>query len=212
MPEEPETTKPESEETPEAPEAPETEGEKGAQPEAEAAWAPSKEEWQEVTQGMKQLMELANAPEEEEEDDDFDPATADLGQLMERYVQNQLQPILPYVESAARSAGEQREAKEFERLSKEVGEFDPKMAHAIAESIYQETGDPETALEQGAKMAAEYRKAQREEAIAEYKASQKGGRGGDLPDPGATSSGFFGEKPAKSYDEVTERWAKETEL
>lgn len=211
-------------------EAPEDRGAGGAAPgEESVSPAPetpqfqvSQEEWTQAQEQIKQLtgivptvkqmaqyFEAANEPEDDPEDFDID-----------RYIQSQidsrLAPIMPVVSNAAQRSGEERMKTIFAELKKGkdgqpgIGDFDEKLAERAAHGFFVETGDPVKAVEEGARYAAEVRKSERDAGREEYKASFR--RGPHDQDPDVTGGGNKSIPAAKTYDEVIERYAGETEV
>lgn len=178
---------------------------------------PSREEWtqaQEVLQGLSQLL---NPTPEGAEEGQYIPTeeelqNMDIAELLDYAVDSRLQPLLPYLESSARNVGEQVEQQELQRLAKEKGDFDEKLAHYVAESIYQSGesgGDPIKALEMGAEFAANQRKQEREAGVNAYKESLSKPLNRE---PGISGGATFTKDKPKSYDDVVDAWAHQSEV
>ena len=157
-------------------------------------------------QQIQQFIQQQQAPPDDDLDDDDN---FDLGRYIQEQIQTSLQPIMPVVTTAAQKAGQERLAGLFKEHESKLGKFDHELAERAAQSYFNETGDPVAAVEQGAKYAAEYEKRVREAAVEEYKKSLKRPGPADIPVEGG---GERSPKPAKSYDEVVERWAGQTEV
>jgi hypothetical protein len=140
-----------------------------------------------------------------------DYESMDAGELVQHYVDGRLGEIQPYIESAAREAGEKRMNELFDAFEKEpeIGSFDRKYAARLAESLFNETGDPVEACRQAAYMTANFSKAERKAALEEYKAAAKRT---PFNDPSVSSGGERSAPPAKSYDEVIDRWAGQEDV
>lgn len=211
MPDEP--TPPEETQPPALESAPGTEG--GGGEEKPTAPEPTSEEvpaWAQQIQSDLKSLQKSVQYESDDEEEEFDPSQADLGTLIERYVDGRVAPLEPYVQSAAEEAGRRKQEEYFAAAEKKLGKFDHGLAHRVADSIYRsgEVGDDaEKALEAGVKFAAEYRKAERDDAVKEFEDGLK--KPLDL-DPGAESSGLFADEPAKDYDDVISKWAAQSEV
>lgn len=193
----------------------ENEGVTTGAPETPAWSGPSQEEWeqtreaiQQVTgivptvQQMSQIFQQMQQGEEQEED-------LDIGEYVERIIEGRLAPVMSVVQNAAQRSGQDKMKELLSGYEKDLGKFDHDLAERAAHSFFAESGDPVKSVEAGAKLAAEYRKREREDAVKEYKDSLKRPGPADLPVDG---SGDRTIKPAKSYDEVVERWSAQTEL
>lgn len=179
---------------------------------------PSQEEWQAAQEAIEQMtgvsMTVAQIAEylsqqqggyEEPDTNDFD-----IDQYVDYVVNQRLAPIMPVVNTAAQRSGEERMKKIFAEEKKTVGEFDETLAERAAHYFFAQTGDPAGSVKQAAQYAAEQRKAEREAAVAEYKASLK--RGPHDQDPSVEGGGNKSIPAAKTYDEVIERYAGTDDL
>lgn len=176
-----------------------------------AEWGgPSKEEWQTVVGGLHYLsQQLQEAGQEPEEEPDFE--NMDAGDIVQHYVDSRIGELEPYVQSAAREAGEKRMNELFDEFEKDpqIGKFDRRVASRLAEAVYGEVGDPVEACRQAATMVSGLSKAERDQAVKEYKDSLKRRT---FDDPGVTGGGERTPLPAKSYDEVIARWSGQEDV
>lgn len=167
------------------------------QEEAPAGWTgPSKEEWERTQQYLQFVAQQFIA-----DDDEPDPAQQAFAHLNQR---------LSYAEQAAAIAVEERGRavmqEMFGKLEEKVGSFDHELAEMYAERLAPKyASNPRKAVEEGAKMAAAKRKADREAGIQEYTKSLQGG-GSD--DPDVTNAGEFSAEAPKNYDDVISKWEK----
>lgn len=177
---------------------------------------PSQEEWMATQEQIKQLTGIVPTVQqmaqifEQANREDPDPADFDIDDYIQQQVEARLAPIMPVVTTAAQRSGEERMKNIFAEQKKEIGDFDEKLAERAAHSFFSELGDAQAAVIEGAKYAAEIRKAERAAGQDEYKASLK--RGPHNQDPDVAGGGDRSVPPAKSYDEVVERWAGTTEV
>lgn len=175
---------------------------------------PSEEEWRTVVGAMSYMAEQLvdkNNPEATPELKPEELENMDAGELVQLYVDGRLSEIQPYVESAAREAGEKRMNELFDTFEQEpeIGKFDRKYAARLAESLFNEIGDPVEAVRQAAFMTANFSKSERKSALDEYKAAAKRTT---MNDPGITGSGERSAPPAKTYDEVIDRWSGQQDV
>lgn len=206
-------------------EAPEDRGAAPPEPEAtppaeteatEQPWTPSQDEFAQLQSRVEQLTGIAPTVQQmaqylqslQEPEDD--PEDFDIGRFVQEQVQQAIAPMLPIVTSAAQKSGQERMNELLAAEEKTLGKFDHKLAERVANSFFNETGDPVQAVKEGAKFAAEYRKQEREAALKEYKDSLK--RGPHGADPPVEGGGDRKIPAAKTYDEVVERWAGQTEV
>lgn len=192
-------------------ETPEVPYESGGAEETTGWSGPSEEEWKTVVGGLHYLTNQASQPQEEVEPE-FDPKDLegmDAAEIVEHYVSSRLSELEPYVATAAREAGERRMNEIFDQVEPETGKFDRKIAGKLAESLYGEVGDPVEAVRVAARMIAGRSKADRDEALKEYKDSLKRST---FQDPGVSGAGERSQLPAKSYDEVIARWSGQEDV
>lgn len=161
---------------------------------------------QRVEQMERFIQENFAGSDEPEEDLDG----MDVGQLMARYVDTRFEGIAPFVQAAAQEQGDKRFNALMDELEKkpDIGKVDRKLAYMVAESMLAEVGDPIKAVEEGARYAASVLKAEREAGINDYKKSV----GRRTPDDFGVESGERSSPPAKSYEEVIERWSSQNEV
>ncbi len=184
-----------------APEA--TVPEPASTPEPQGWGGPSEDEWKATQAVIRQVAQAMQPPESE-------PADLDVDDYIRQAVESQVGPMRPMVEAAARQQGERQLNELLDRHEKSLGKFDRGLAERAAQSFLAEIGDPQKAVEEGAKYAVSYRKQEREAAVKEYQESLK--RGPHDIDPGVSGAAERSSPPAKSYDEVIERWAGQTEV
>lgn len=197
---------------------------------AGSEWAgPSREEWQALQDQNKRLAESFegfttsfNEPEPQRGNQgDFDLSQLDMTDpyqaawLMDQIVNERLQQVTPYVKNAAQDQGARQMqellGKHEADLKKDYpAGFDKKLAERAAFAFFDETGDAEGSVGMAAKYAAETRKAERDAAITEYQAANR--KGGAFFDPPADGSGVRAPEPLKSYDEVLDKWALQSEV
>lgn len=187
---------------------------------------PSRDEWTTLQEQNRRLAEslegltTAFGTVEPERGGGFDVSQIDMTDpyqaawLMDQIVQERLQGVTPYVRNAAQDQG-QRQMQELlatheTELKKDFpGGFDHKLAERAAFAFFDETGDAEGSVAQAARYAAEVRKQERDAAINEYQTKNR--KGGAFFDPDASSSGVRAPEPLKSYDDVLEKWALQSE-
>jgi hypothetical protein len=171
---------------------------------------PSQQEWEQVVQGLSAISEIFSTPPEEEGGlSEEDVASMDIGQLLDYAVDSRIAPLLPYIENSAASAGQQVEAQAFDSLKGQLGDFDQDLAHHIAEGIYQSGASPEDALYQGAQYAAEVRKNERQAGVDDYQSKLRRPLN---QEPGVAGAGSAVKGRPKTYDEVIEAWAAQSEV
>lgn len=186
------------------------------QQEAPAYSGPSQEEWTAAQETIKQLtgivptvQQIASYIEQANQGQGGDDEL-DLDEYIEQEIQKRMAPIMPIVNTAAQRSGEERMKAIFAEQEAELKtKFDHKLAERAAHSFFQEHGDPQKAVIDGAKYAAEVRRMERDEAVKEYKESLK--RPGPS-DPPVDAGGNRSIPVAKTYDEVIERYAGQTEV
>jgi len=128
---------------------------------------------------------------------------------MAYYVDQRLAQVEPYVRSAAKNAGEANMNRMFDEIAKaESLDFDRELASRLSESYFNNTGDPERSVQEGARMAAEIRSRERDEGIKSYQSKLKKSPS-DLP---AESSGERLAPGADTYHEVVAKWSASTEV
>lgn len=187
---------------------------------APPGWSgPSEREWSAIVGGFKYLKDQGLFDQEEEEEPDYE--SMDLADLTKHYVDGKLQEVRPYVEAAAREAGEKRMGELLDEFEKrpEVGRLDKPTRNAVgfvAESILGRVdpsgSDPQAAVYavyEAAKMLGGLTKSQRDEAVAEFKESFK-----KTPynDPNFSGAGERSATPATSYEEVISRYTGDEEV
>ena len=186
------------------------------------AWTPSREDFEALQESNKQLQaKLAEhdsyfqPPEDDgmpdmSEIDLSDPYT--MAALIDRVVDQRLQSVTPYVKTAAQEQGKKQMETMFGELEAEVGSFDHDLAERTAFYFYDQSGDAEKSVREAAKYAAEVRKRERDEATSEIRSRATRRGSGSSEDFGATTSAVPGETPAKSYDEVIDKYVHQNEL
>lgn len=191
---------------------------------------PSREEWQAVQDQNKRLAESFegfttsfNEPEPQRgaTGGDFDLSQLDMTDpyqaawLMDQIVNERLSAVTPYVKNAAQDQGARQMQELLGKHEAELKKdypagFDKKLAERAAFAFFDETGDAEGSVGMAAKYAAETRKAERDAAISEYQAANR--KGSAFFDPAADGSGVRAPEPLKSYDEVLDKWALQSEV
>ncbi len=173
---------------------------------APAGWGgPSQEEWQAQQNAIARMASYFNEDEPEEE---YDPN--DVAQFISREVENRMRSD-PVYQVSVNERGEKVLGELHDRFEKEFGKpFDRKLAERAAQSFVTEEADPQKAVRRGVEYAIEVRERERGEAVEEYKASLK--RGPHDREPGVSGAGNSTSPPAKTFDEVVDRWAAQTEV
>jgi hypothetical protein len=206
--------------------APETEGGAGG------GWSgPSQEEWkalQEQNQRLQDSLEgltsvFAEAPTQRQpQKEEFDLSQLDMSDpyavawLADQIAQERMNSVAPYVRNAAQDQGSRQmqellKTHETELAKDFPGGFDHKLAERAAFAFFDETGDAEGSVAAAAKYAAEVRQQERNAAIEEYKSKNSKGRAfTDFSAEG--SAGVKASEPFKSYDDVLEKYASQTDL
>lgn len=187
--------------------------------ENEGGWTgPTQEEWEQTREAIQQVTGIVPTVQQmsqvfqqlqQGQQGDDDEGDLDIGEYVERIIEGRLAPIMPIVQSSAQRSGQERMKELLSEHEKTLGKFDHELAERVAHSYFAETGDPVKAVEAGAKLAAEIRKRERDEGVNEYKASLKRPVHGD---PGVDGSGERAPLKAKTYDEVIEAYAGQTEV
>lgn len=182
----------------------------------EPAWSPSQDEFKAIQEQIKGLAGFVPTLQQVQaimaEQNAPDPDDLDIDSYIEMRLQERIAPLLPIVNSAAQRNGQERMTEIFTDLkTKEKLDFDDKIAERFSHAFFSEHGDPVKAVEDGARAAAEFRANERKAGEDGYKASLKRGPAGgsDLP---VSGSGNHTVPAAKSYDEVIERYAGQTEV
>jgi len=196
-----------SEQIPEPEETTEPTDESGAdEPEATeappAGWqGPTESEWREMQKTLGYFAKALEPPEEEPEPTD-DPM-----ELVDR----RFQEYEPLIAQVVKEQGQKRMNSIFDHVKQtEKIDFDYKLAERSAQSFLNEGLDPVQATVAGAKYAAEVRKQERQAGRTEKQKSLQP-KGGSADDFGV-GEGVQARPPAKSYDEVINRWAADTEV
>lgn len=191
---------------------------------------PSREEWsalQEQNQRLQESLEgltsvFAEAPTtNQHQGGGFDLSELDMTDpyqaawLMDQIVQERLNSVTPYVKNAAQDQG-QRQMQELlnqheAALKNDFPDgFDPKLAERAAFAFFDETGDAEGSVAMAAQYAAEVRAKERNTAIESYKA--KNSRSNIFDFSAGGDGGVRAPEPLKSYDEVLDKWASQSEV
>ena len=193
--------------------------EQAAAPAQEATPAPSfdpsqyatKEDFQQLSQGINYLTQMFQAPEEQEYEEDG--GELDLESYMDQYFQRKMGPFQEAANLTIKERGNKIMNDLFDAAQKEYGDFDRKLAERTATSFLSEMGgrpeQAEEATKMAAKYAAEVRKAEREAGESSYRERLQ--RGPIDPEPAVSGAGNTTRSKAKSYDDVINRWAGETE-
>jgi len=160
--------------------------------------------------GMQHMaQQLGLVPGSDPDPPDFD----EMGplELIDHAMSQRFEAIAPYLQAAAKDAGEKRMNEFFDEVERDpaIGKFDRKLAERIASGLFHEIGDPLESLRQGAQMAAEMKRTWSKEAVEEYKASLKRT---PYEDPGVSGSGEHASGTLKTYDEVIEKWAGQEDV
>lgn len=197
------------------------------------AWTgPSQDEWNSLQENNRKLQEslegltsvfaetntTARAPQPNQgfdlsELDMTDPYQA--AWLMDQIVNERLSTVTPYVKNAAQDQG-QRQMNELltqheTALKKEYPDgFDKQLAERAAFAFFDQHGNAEKSVEEAARYAAEVRRSERNAGIEYYKSQNT--RGGLFSDPPAGESGVRTPPEFKSFDEVIDKWASQTEV
>jgi hypothetical protein len=209
-------------ETPTEPVAP-AEGEPAAAvTPAEQPWAPSKEEFEALATGQRDLQAMVGRLFEEpvDEGDYLDEGNLDLSNLdprqlaalMGQVADSRLEGIAPYIRNAAQDQGKAKMKEIFAAEKATVGDFDEDLAERTAFYFFDQSGDPEGSVKAAAKYAAEVRKAERDSVEKEMaeRASRRGFGAGD--EPGVTGGATPGKESFKTYDEVIDAYAGQSEV
>lgn len=193
---------------------------------------PSREEWaalqeqnrrlQDSVEGLTSVFAEAPAQRQPQQKEDFDLSQLDMSDpyavawLADQIAQERMNSVAPYVRNAAQDQGS-RQMQELlktheQELAKDFpGGFDHKLAERAAFAFFDETGDAEGSVAAAAKYAAEVRREERNAAIEEYKKQNSKGRA--FTDFGAEgSAGVKAPTPLKTYDEVLDKWASQSEV
>ncbi len=174
---------------------------------APPSWGgPSQEEWQAQQAAIAKMA--AYFQEDETPAEEYDPD--DISQYISREVENRMKSD-PVYQTSVNERGEKVLNELHDRFEKEIGKpFDRKLAERAAQSFVSEESDPQKAVRRGVEYAIEVRERERTEAVEEYKASLK--RGPHDREPGVGGAGNTSSPPAKTFDEVVDRWAAQTEV
>jgi hypothetical protein len=140
-----------------------------------------------------------------------DDGEIDIDAYLDYAIQQRMAPVMPLMDATVKERGEKEMVRIFDEVQAELKtDFDRKLAERVATSFLAEhNGDPVEATKAGARYAAEIRKAERAAGETGYK--ERLARGPQDYEPAANGAGVRTRPPAKSYDEVTARWAGETE-
>lgn len=168
-----------------------------------------------LADGQNKLTQLVGQLFEEEEEYQAPPQDMDLGSLTKGYVDQRMAPYEQYIRDYAAQQGE-RELNSLldqhaQNLAKDFPDgFDKEAAKAASFYFFdQNPNDPEAAVANAARFAAEMRKNEREAALEGVKRAARPFEG----DEGLEGSGGVAARPKfKSYDEVADHWAEQTEV
>lgn len=178
----------ESEATPEEVEAPEAGGESEPQEQAATPEYASREDIAALANAVstlyQQQQQLLNPPQQEQGLSEEDLEGMDMTELMQLYVDGRLQgelgQIMPYVQTAAQQAGEQRLQGLFSEAEKQIGPFDKELAAQLSDAMFRPTGEPHRDAEiavhvayQAAQRAKQIQDEYSKKAVEDYKASLK---------------------------------------
>ncbi len=174
---------------------------------APSGWGgPSQEEWHAQQEAIARMASYFN--EDEPQEEEYDPS--DVAQFISREVENRMRSD-PVYQVSVNERGEKVLNELHDRFEKEIGKpFDRKLAERAAQSFVTEESDPQRAVLRGVEYAIEVRERERTQAVEEYKASLK--RGPHDREPGVSGAGNSTSPPAKTFDEVVDRWAAQTEV
>jgi hypothetical protein len=179
---------------PETPVAPPTQG-----------WSPSQEEWQATQQAIARMAAYF-----EEDDTPEPPDPNDINAYIGSAVETRLKSD-PVYQAAVNERGEKVLNELHDRFEKDLGKkFDRALAKRAAESFANEGGNPHEAVKRGVEYAIEVQEKIETDAVDRYKKSLQ--RGPHDLEPGATGGGDQSRPKFKSYDEVTEFYAGQTEV
>ena len=190
---------------------------------------PSREEWNSLQESNKRLQEsleglteVFNTPTPEpQRGGEFDLSQLDMTDpyqvawLADQIAAERMNSVAPYVKNAAQDQG-QRQMGELliqheSALKKDFPDgFDKKLAERAAFAFFDETGDAEGSVEMAARYAAEVRKEERNAAIESYRT--KNARGGIFDFSAEGKGGTRVPEPLKTYDEVIDKWASQSEV
>lgn len=189
----------------------ESQVEQAVQEAAPAGYTPSAEDFGLLVEAVRNVYE--RLPEPEQEEIDFTDENTDIGDLIQRYVDERLGEITPYVSAAAEMQGQKQLDGLFQEAEQQFGKFDRDLADKAAKAFFQESGgDPRYARQaalQGAKYAAEQQKKIEAQAIKNYQASLKKT---PYDDPGVGGVGVRAPKKDETLDDVIARWSGEEEV
>lgn len=181
---------------------------------ATSPWAPPQEQWESLVGTVQQLAQslqpapaVPEAPSFVQTDDTTGETLVDPAGLqryiewqVEQGIQSRVGQYEPVLQQTQAQQGEQIINQRFEALQDTVGTFDTALAREIAEGIASRGGiDPNSAIEQGARRAAEHDKTVAARAVEEYKKTL--GAIGQAPrEPGANGAAIPGFEPQRGAD------------
>jgi hypothetical protein len=209
-------------ETPIEPVAPPGEESAAAITPTEQPWAPSKEEFDTLVSGQRDLQAMVGRLFEEpvDEADLLDDGNLDLSNLdprqlaalMGQVADSRLEGIAPYIRNAAQDQGKAKMKEIFTAEKATLGDFDEELAERTAFYFFDQSGDPEGSVKAAAKYAADVRKAERDawEKETAERATRRGFGAGD--EPGVTGGATPGAEKFKTYDEVIDAYAGQSEV
>lgn len=154
---------------------------------AQESWAPSREDWEQQQQALAQVYGLLPqiAPqffsEPEPEPVELDPFADDFGsqvanlieQKAQEIAQQQIGPMVPFVESQIEERGEQMARQHLEGFSAELGKFDQDMALRVAAGLHQAGGDPARSLREAAQQVSQYEQRLKQQGVNEWVAQHQ---------------------------------------
>jgi hypothetical protein len=196
-----------------APPAPEPAAPAAPEPAAAPSWTgPSQEEWQGTQQALNYLVQMFQEPEEPQPQPGVDEeGNIDIDAYIDAAFNQRMAGVQPLLNLTVKERGEKVMNQMFDKLEADIGDFDRKLAERVANSFLAEhPNDPQKALEEGVKYAAEVRKNERKAGEDSYVERLR--RGPQDPDPEVCGGGNKARKKASSYDEVIEQWSGETEV
>lgn len=190
---------------------------------------PSREDWESLQENNRKLQDslegltnvFAEPPSQKGPQEPFDISQIDMTDpyqaawLMDQIVQERMGGIAPYVKNAAQDQGQRQMGELLKQhetsLKKDFPDgFDPKLAERAAFAFFDETGDAEGSVGMAARYAAEVRKEERNAAIEGYRKANSRSTLFDFEAGG--NDGIRAPETAKSYDEVLDKWASQTEV
>lgn len=179
----------------------------------------SRDDWGTLVGAVREMYGRQSAPPQQypQEQEEYEEEDADLGEMIARYVQDQISPLRQTAARQMEREGREQLESLFSEAEKhpEIGKFDHKLAEKASHAFFIETGvDPNSpeagqaarwAAIEGAKYAAQMQKQFGAAAVEEYKKSIAKQPFSDGP---AGVGGVRSESPDKTMDDVADRWQR----